>query len=161
MRAERSGRVSQQERRRNPYPWTWEPAAAVLTSLALVVMVGLQAGRTVANGLVTGHWQLAAPATWVVTLPDLLAGDAATGLEPRPPVVVSAPVLWAVAGLVELVLLLLTALALRWGWRRWSPWRPRGFADPAEVDRVLGLRRLRRTAHFIRPDLHHEPRKLP
>jgi hypothetical protein len=148
--------VSQRERRRNPYPWTWEPAATVVTVLGVVVVVGLQTGRTLANGLATGHWQVATPDTWAVTAPDLLAGDAAAGLEPRPHLVTSPAILWTLTALVEAVLLALTVLVLRWGWRRWSPWRPHGFASPADVDRVLGLPRLRRTAHLVRPDLHHQ-----
>ncbi len=152
--------MSQRERRRNPYPWTWEPAVAIVMVLGLVVLVGLQTGRTLANGLATGHWQIGAPDTWATAAPALLAGYAAAGLEPRPHLVASPTVLRTVTGLVEAVLLTLTGLALRWGWRRWSPWRPQGFADPADVDRVLGLHRLRRTAHLIRPDLHHKRKKV-
>lgn len=151
--------MSQRERRRNPYPWTWEPAAAVVTALALVVVVGLQAGRTLANGVATGRWRLAPPDTWVTALPALLAGDAAAGLEPHPHLVALSAVLWTVTGLVELVLVAAAVIGLRYGSRRWSPWRPHGFADASDLDRVLGLGRLRRTAHLIRPDLHHDPKK--
>jgi len=153
--------VSQRERRRNPYPWTWEPAAAAVTVLGLVALVGLQTGRTLANGLATGHWQVTAPDTWILATPALLAGDASAGLEPQPDLVTSPAVLWTLSGLVEAALLALIVLVLRWGWRRWSPWRPHGFADPADVDRVLGVRRLRRTAHLLRPDLHHKKGKAP
>ena len=153
--------MSQRERQRNPYPWTWEPAAAVLTVLALVALVGLQTGRTLANALAIGRWRLAPVGTWIPTVPALLGGNAAAGFEPQPDVTASPAVLWTLTGLVELLLLALTVPALRWGWRRWSPWRPHGFADPADVARVLGLQRLRRTAHLIRPDLQPARRKLP
>lgn len=152
--------MSQRERRRNPYPWTWEPTAGVLTVLGLVVLVGLQTGRTLANGAATGRWRIAPVDTWATTVPALLAGDAAAGLESQPDVTAPPVVLWTLTGLVELLLLALTVLALRWGWRRWSPWRPHGFADPGDVERVLGLQRLRRTAHLIRPDLPHTRRRV-
>ena len=153
--------MSQRERRWNPYPWTWEPPAAIAAVLGSIVLVGLEAGRTLANGAATGHWQIGAAGTWAISAPALLAGDAAAGLEPWPQSVASSMALWTLTGLLELVLVACTVLALRWGWRRWSPWRPHGFAQPADVDRVLGLRRLRRTAHLIRPDLHHKRKELP
>ncbi|GAB2582919.1 hypothetical protein [Microlunatus antarcticus] len=146
--------MSQRERRQNPYPWTWEPAALVTAVLALVVVVGLQAGRSLANGLSVGTWQVAPTETWVATAPGLLAGHAAAGLVPVPDPVASPALLWVVTGLVELVLLANAIYGVRWGWNRGNPWRPRGFADPADIDRILGLHRLRRTAHLIRPDLH-------
>lgn len=148
--------MSQRARRRNPYPWTWEPAASVLGILFVVALTGLQTGRTLTNGLTTGHWQLAPPTTWATTALTLLRGDAAAGLDPRPDLAASAAALWLATGAVETVLLSGTVLAVRWGWRRWNPWRPQGFATPAEADRVLGLQRLRHTAHLIRPDLHHQ-----
>ena len=83
--------MTQQDRRRNPYPWTWEPAAAITTVLVLAVLLGLQVGRTVANGLATGQWHVAAPRLWVLSAAAVAAGDAAAGLHPaltrspRPP----------------------------------------------------------------------------
>ncbi|SER27762.1 hypothetical protein [Microlunatus flavus] len=147
--------MSQQERRRTPYPWTWEPAALLLGVPALVVLLGVQAGRALANGLTTGHWQLAPPETWPTTTLAVITGDAGAGLDPHPARAAASTVLWLIIALVQLVTLVPTVLALRWAWRRWSPYRPQGFATPAQVDTVLGIRRLRSTANFIRPDLHH------
>ena len=146
--------MSQRERRQNPYPWTWEPAALVTAGFALVVVGGLQAGRSLANGLTVGTWRVAPIESWVSTVPGLLSGSAAAGLDPEPDLVASPALLWVVTGLVELVVLTGAVYGVRRGWERWNPWRPRGFADPADIDRILGLHRLRRAAHLIRPDLH-------
>lgn len=157
--------MSQRDRRREPYPWTWEPATAVSTTLAAVLVAATQLGRAAAN-LVAGS-TLSFPSTtldWVTSTPAVLTGNATAGLPPTadlPPdtglavIDTAGPVLlgWSIA-ITGLLLLALTIVFVVVGWRRFGPGGVQGVADPAEVRATLGLRRLRRNSRLIRPDLH-------
>ena len=59
----------------------------------------------------------------------------------------------SVAG-VEAVLLLGYASALRWVWTELGPGRRAGLATRAQAAAVLGVGRLQRVRHLIRPDLY-------
>lgn len=67
-------------RRRDPYPWTWEPFALWALILLMVLVVGLQVGRGLAN------WIAGAGFTWphtdyvVTSVIAVIRGDASAGL---------------------------------------------------------------------------------
>lgn len=156
----------QRERRRDPYPWTWEPWAAAGFGALLGAVVGLQLGRTLAN-LVTGHgwtWPAAdrgagfhsplGAAFWS-SLPGILGGNAGAGL-PHPTPVAGPLTLWICLALTEALLL----GALIWAGRqvhvRWGPGRMRGMATAAQAEKLLGRARVRKVAHVVRPDLYEQ-----
>ena len=147
--------MSQRDRRREPYPWTWEPAAAVCATLVAVVVTATQLGRAAAN-LVAGAGA-GFPSTlvgWVTSTPHVLTGTASAGLSlnnawPAGPVLLG----WSIA-VTGVLLLGLTVVLVVVGWRRFGPGGVQGVASPDEVRATLGLRRLRRNGRLIRPDLH-------
>ncbi|MFK5634229.1 hypothetical protein [Ornithinimicrobium sp. LYQ103] len=143
----------QQDRLKNPHPWTYEIPLAIVLALVLLSVLGVHTGRAVANLLAGGGWGWA-PATELFTsLPGLLRGDAGTGL-PDPGVVADPSSLrvWIlITQAVNLLgLIALSAMANR----SWGPGRLRGMASRAEAAALLGLPRLRRHRAIIRPDLH-------
>lgn len=149
--------MSQRDRRREPYPWTWEPATALAATLIAVVVAATQLGRTAAN-LIMGAGVGFPPSLggWVTSTPAVLTGRPTAGLSPdgaQP----AGPVLlgWCIAVTGLLVLALTVTGVVVW-WRRFGPGGVQGVADPVEVRATLGLRRLRRNARLIRPDLHQQ-----
>lgn len=158
----------QKERRRDPYPWTWELPVAATLLVTIVIVVGVQLGRSLAN-LVAGlgwTWPDTASGPGVgvespvgtafwTSLPDILAGDAAAGL--APPVPSDLPGrgwLWSSVTLTEVALLALTACVAVRLYVRWGPGRMRGMATVAEAEKLLGITRLRKVAPIVRPDLY-------
>lgn len=143
----------QTERRRNPYPLTWEIPVAALLAIALAAAIGVQVGRGLATWFAGGGWAWPASRALLTSIPAILAGDPAAGLTPPPEIAATpgAAVGWiiAVETLFAVALGVLTALILR----RWGPARMRGMATPAQVEAALGLRRLRNHRRIIRPDL--------
>jgi hypothetical protein len=156
----------QRERRRDPYPWTWEPPAAAAACLLLLVVVGIQLGRAVANMLAGGGW------TWPGTradggfrsplgtafwssLPGVVDGRADSGLAaPAPTEVAGRPLLWTAIAVTELAVLVTAGWVLAATYRRWGPGRMRGMASPAGAEKLLGVTRLREVAPLVRPDVY-------
>jgi len=148
--------VSQRDRRREPYPWTWEPAAAIGTILLAVLITATQLGRATAGWIAGGGANFPSTAAgWVTSTPAVLAGNAAAGSATTN---ATGPVLlgWCIA-VTGLLLLGLTVTACVAGWRRWGPGGIQGVAVPDEVRATLGLRRLHRNGRLIRPDLYGRP----
>ena len=158
----------QRERRRDPYPWTWEiPLASVLV-VGVVVLMGLQLGRSVAN-LVAGAgwtWPTAAGETtgldtgspigtvfWT-SLPGIVGGDSAAGLPNSAAGLAGRGLLWGSIAATELILLTLTAWAGTYLYLCWGPGRMRGMASVSEAEKLLGVTRLRKVAPIVRPDLY-------
>lgn len=142
----------QQTRRTNPYPWTWEIPAVVGLATLIVLGIGIHVGRTIANG-VTGHgWGFTRRDELVTSLPPLLRGDSTAGVDLTTGADERA--LWVSIGAVELGTIVLLVCAALIVWRRWGPTRVRGMANAAEAETLLGVSRLRRHAHIVRPDLH-------
>ena len=150
----------QQSRRTNPYPLTWEIPLTVAITVLLLLVLGVQAGRAVANLFAGAGITWPPRAQLFTSLPAVIGGDAAAGLAPSPGGAVAsrtATQVWV--ALVETI----TALLMLWagwaGWVRWGPTRIHGMATRAEVQDLLGARRLRRSAAIIRPDLHGKNRR--
>lgn len=143
----------QQDRLKNPHPWTYEIPLAIAATLLLAAVLGVHAGRAVANFFAGGGWGWP-PATELFTsLPGLLRGDAGAGLT-------NAGDLAGPGALATWVLITGTLSLLGWlvasvvAYRRWGPGRLRGMASRSEAAALLGLPRLRKHRAIIRPDLH-------
>lgn len=157
----------QRDRRRDPYPWTWEPpAAATLVSL-LAMVIGIQVGRSLANLAAGAGWTWTATdtssgrpgsplgAAFWTSIPDVLGGDAGAGLEPQPGGRLAGPELvWAAIAVTELAGLTATIWGIVYLCRRFGPGRMRGMATAAEAEQLLGVTRLRKVAGLVRPDLY-------
>jgi len=170
----------QRERRRDPYPWTWEPAAAAAIGALLVLSVGIQLGRGVANLLAGAGWSwpetdagggASSPlgtsplgtAFWF-SLPGVVTGHADAGLpHPVPGDLAGPRLLWTSIALTELTLLAAAGWAIGYIYLRWGPGRMRGMATAAEAEKLLGVTRLRKVAPLVRPDIYgrHAPRPAP
>lgn len=144
----------QQERRTNPYPWTWEIPTAISGAVLLVMALAVHVARAIANLGAGAGWQLTPRPALFSSLPGLLSGDATAGLSAASPAHASSGQLWFWIVATELILLVAIVLILRSGLRKWGPGHIRGMASPGEVDQLLGLARLRRNAAMIRPDLY-------
>lgn len=157
----------QRERRRDPYPWTWEIPLAVALAGGFAIVLCLQLGRSVANLVAGAGWtwpdpdagQFTSPistAFWT-SLPGVVTGDSGAGLAQHEAGIdrLAGPSL-TLGCLVVTEVLVLAAL----GWlaifvlQRWGPGRMRGMATSAEAERMLGITRLRKVAGIVRPDLH-------
>lgn len=148
----------QTERRRNPYPLTWEiPVGAATLTLVLAALV-VQLGRSLAHFGVGAGWAWPRGRTLFTSIPAVLAGQTTAGLQPTPAVAAtpSAVTGWIIT--VELVLLTIAVITAVVALRRWGPERLRGMATPAQARDTLGPVRLRRVRSIIRPDLYPPPR---
>ena len=160
----------QRERRRDPYPWTWEPAALAAAILSGGLVLGVQVGRSVANLLAGSGWtwpqsaptkgpgpSFASPvggAFWR-SLPGVLSGDAGAGLaRPRPPGLAGPDLLRASVAAIEVLIVAVLLWAAVRAYRRWGPGRLRGMATRIEAEATLGLTRLRKVRAIVRPDLY-------
>lgn len=143
----------QADRRRNPYPYTWEIPIGILTGWLLLAGLGVQLGRTLANATAGAGWAWPTGRALYTSLPAILAGNPAAGLAlsggAAGPAALYA---WLIA--TQLAILTGYTTALLWAGRRWGTGRMKGMATPGEAEQVLGLTRLRRNATLIRPDLH-------
>ena len=149
--------VAQADRRRDPYPFTWEIPVGVLTVWLLLAGLGVHLGRAVANWLAGAGWTWPDSKALFTSLPDLLGGDPTAGI--TLPSAAAAPDLvygWIVT--VQLLQLAGTITASACALRRWGPGRMKGMASADDAEQILGIGRLRRVAPIIRPDLHPSTR---
>ena len=146
----------QVERRRDPYPWTWEPFALWALMLLMVLLLGIQVGRGLAN------WFAGAGFTWplaknvVTSIFGVIGGDPAVGLaHPRQLGRLASTGLlhgWLIG--TEVLLVIAYGVATFYVLRTWGPWRVLGMASREEAERLLGRTRLRKVAGVVRPDLY-------
>lgn len=143
-------------RRHDPYPWTWEPFALWALMLLMVLLLGIQVGRGVAN------WFAGAGFTWplaknvVTSIFAVIGGDPSAGLarlhQLAPLASTGALHGWLIG--TELAFLVAYGLATFYVLRTWGPWRVLGMASREEAERLLGRTRLRKVAGVVRPDLY-------
>jgi len=147
----------QRSRRTNPYPFTWEIPLFVLTAVAFLALMGIQAGRSHANLIAGNGWVFVERPKLITSLTRVLAGHADAGLSGlmRP---ATPGLLWTCIGVVQLLVLVGCVVGLKWGLDRWGPGRLHGMAEPAEAEALLGRTRLRKHAKVIRPDLYGSPK---
>lgn len=134
----------QRDRRHNPLPFTWEIPAGVACAVLLVLTLGVHVGRGLADLTEGRGWVWPRQTELFTSIPVILnntGGHSAVNQHT-----------WIVT--VELLLIAALAWAGSIVWRRWGPSRLKGMATPQQAEQVLGVRRLRRVARVIRPDLH-------
>lgn len=144
----------QAERRRDPYPFTWEIPAGVTGVVVLLGILGVHLGRGLATMAAGGGWVWPASKNLFSSLFDVAAGDPLAGLTRAPAVLPAAAGVIGWVVVAELLLAAVVIAGLVWGLRRWGPGRMRGMASAADAERTLGVGRLRRVRRIIRPDLY-------
>ena len=147
----------QRSRRTTPYPFTWEIPVGIVLGVPLTLVLGLQAGQSVANLVAGNGWVFVDRVALFSTLGPLLSGQASAAL-PGVTHPASAELYWTCVVFVELLVVVVIGWAVKLGLDRWGPARLRGMATAAEAERLLGRTRLRRHARVIRPDLYGAPR---
>jgi hypothetical protein len=96
------------------------------------------------------------------SLVGLLAGHPGAGLSAMTARALPAPaVVYLVVVLAEVTWLIVGLLAVGTWWRTSGPGMRDGLADRGEVEKVLGLSRLRRDRAVIRPDLYGKAKSTP
>ncbi|PWJ23272.1 hypothetical protein ATK17_3765 [Branchiibius hedensis] len=143
----------QRSRRRDPIPWTWEVPAGVVLAIVLVLTLGVQAGRSLANLLAGAGWAWVPSANLFTSLPDIARGDAGSGLTGMHDVAGKHLLSACVIG-VELALIVAACWGAKVGLDRWGPNRLRGMATREEAEKLLGRSRLRKVAPVVRPDIY-------
>ena len=143
----------QRSRRTNPYPFTWEVPLALGVAVLFLLLMGVQAGRSLANAVEGNGWVFVDRPLIFSSLGGIVTGHAGAGLTGIGHQA-GTGLLWAAVGVVEAVILVGCAVGLRAGLRRWGPTRLRGVATRSEAETLLGRTRLRRHATVIRPDLY-------
>ncbi len=127
--------------RHDPYPWTWEPAAATLCILTILGLIAARAGTTLA--------------AWILGQPTPHGNDLVDALN----ALAQAPIPEQAITIGSIITAELVALITAgWGIHRLAhnagAIGPRGFATTTEAQRTLGPTRLHRHRRIIRPDLH-------
>lgn len=148
----------QQSRRSNPYPFTWEIPLMLAVSVLLLLVLGVQAGRAVANVAAGAGVSFPPQEELLTSLPGLLGGDSSAGLPPSTAGRASPAALRTWVAGVELITLIVLCWAGRALWLRCGPHRIHGMASKAQAQKLLGCRRLRRARGSIRPDLYGKER---
>jgi hypothetical protein len=152
--------MSQQSRRHDPYPWTWEIPAGIALVILLVLVCGVHLGRGIANVLTGAGWAFPGRVDLFKSLPDVLRGDAGAGLDDLDGYMPSPATLWTWTVVTEVMLLAVCVFVLKMVLDRWGPGRMRGMASRGEAERLLGVTRLRKVRSVVRPDLYGKRRHL-
>ena len=134
------------------YAWTWEPAAGGIAAVAILALVAVQAGRSLALAVAGAGWHWPPSTTLVTSTAGILTGNLNAGLASvagaGEPLVawITAAILF-VAALTGAVVVAVRGVAAR---------RHKGMATTTHAEQLLGLGRLRATRAVIRPDLYRK-----
>ena len=150
--------MSQQSRRRDPYPWTWEIPVGVVLMILLMLVCGVHLGRAVANVLAGASWAFPGRIELFRSLPEVLRGDAGAGLTGIRGHLSSPVILRVCVVATELMLIAVCVFVLKVVLKRWGPSRMKGMASSGEAERLLGVSRLRKNRAVVRPDLYQKRR---
>jgi hypothetical protein len=150
--------MSQQSRRHDPYPWTWEVPVGIALVILLVLVCGVHLGRGIANVLTGAGWAFPGRVELFRGLPDVWGGDAGAALDALNGSRSSPAMLWTWVVVTELMLLAVCMFVLKMVLNRWGPGRMRGMASRGEAERLLGVTRLRKVRCVVRPDLYGKRR---
>jgi hypothetical protein len=150
--------MSQQSRRHDPYPWTWEIPLGIVLVILMVLVCGVHLGRGIANVWAGAGWVLPRRVELFRSLPAVLRGDAAAGLAGLNGSVASPSAVWMCVVVTELLLLAVGVWLSKLVLDRWGPGRLRGMASRGEAERLLGVTRLRKVRSVVRPDLYRKNR---
>jgi hypothetical protein len=148
--------MSQQSRRHDPYPWTWEIPVGI--ALVILLVLGVHLGRATANVLSVAGWRFPPLVDLFSSLPAVLRGDAGAGLTGFSGQSPSRTTLWVCVVATELMLLAALVVLLKAVLGRWGPSRMRGMASSGAAERLLGGTRLRRVRAVVRPDVYGKRR---
>ncbi|MHA6526070.1 hypothetical protein [Tessaracoccus sp. G1721] len=135
------------------YAWTWEPAAGALTTIALLGLGAVQAGRSLTLAAAGDGWHWPPSAALVTSSWGILTGNLHAGLTTHG--TANAWMAWAIAaalfaaGLTAAIVLALRVTAGR---------RFKGMATTGQAEQLLGLGRLRVNRAVVRPDLYRKVR---
>jgi hypothetical protein len=151
--------MSQQSRRHDPYPWTWEIPLGIVLVILIVLVCGVHLGRGIANVLAGAGWAFPTRVELFRSLPAVLRGDAAAGLDGLNGPLSSPSAVWRWAVATEVMLLAVSVLLLKLVVDRWGRGRLRGMASRGEAERLLGVTRLRKVRSVVRPDLYERNRE--
>jgi hypothetical protein len=146
--------MSQQSRRHDPYPWTWEIPLGIVLVILMVLVCGVHLGRGIANVLAGSGWAFPRRVELFRSLPAILRGDAAAGLDGPHGTMASHTAVWMWVVATEALLLAVSVLLLKLVVDHWGPGRLRGMASRGEAERLLGVTRLRKVRSVVRPDLY-------
>lgn len=152
-------KLTQQLRRHDPYPWTWEIPVGAAMAILLLLTGGVHLGRALANLFAGAGWHLPTRVDLFSSLPGVLGGHAGAGLQVLPAHVASPSALWLWIAVTELLLLVACLVVLKLGLDQWGPARMKGMASRAEAEQLLGLTRLRKHSAVVRPDLYGKDRR--
>ena len=97
--------MSQQSRRRDPYPWTWEIQLGIALVILMLLVCGVHLGRGIANVWAGAGWAFPTRVGLFRSLPAVLAGDAAAGLDGLNGPLSSPSAVWTWVAATEVVLL--------------------------------------------------------
>jgi hypothetical protein len=150
--------MSQQSRRHDPYPWTWEIPLGFALMILIVLVCGVHLGRGIANVLAGAGWAFPTRVEVFRSLPAVLRGDAAAGLDGLNGSISSPSAVWTWVVATEVMLMAVSVLVLKLVVDRWGPGRLRGVASRGEAERLLGVTRLRKNRAVVRPDLYRKRR---
>ena len=150
--------MSQQSRRHNPYPWTWEVPLGIVLVILMVLVCGVHLGRGIANVCAGAGWAFPRRVELFRSLPAVLRGDAAAGIDGLNGPVSSPSAVWTWVVWTEVMLLAVALLVSKLVVDRWAPGRLRGMASRGEAERLLGVTRLRKVRSVVRPDLYRTNR---
>ncbi|SDP61414.1 hypothetical protein SAMN04489867_3144 [Pedococcus dokdonensis] len=148
----------QRARRTNPYPFTWEIPVAAVVATVLLLVLGVHAGRAVANLVAGGGLTLPSRETLFTSVPGVLGGGAGAGLTGTAAHLAGATAVRVWVGVAEAMVLTLTVWVGKVGLGRWGPGRIQGMASREEAARLLGRSRLRKVGAVVRPDLYGRER---
>jgi hypothetical protein len=146
--------MSQQSRRHDPYPRTWEIPLGIVLVILIVLVCGVHLGRGIANVLAGAGWAFPTRVELFRSLPAVLRGEAAAGLDGLNGSVSSPSAVWTWVVATEVMLLAFCLVVLKLVLDRWGPGRLRGMASRGEAERLLGVTRLRKVRTVVRPDLY-------
>src|SRR5829696_4475581 len=146
--------MSQQSRRHDPYPWTWEIPLGIVLVILMVLVCGVHLGRGIANVWAGAGWAFPRRVELFRGLPAVLHGDAAAGLDGLNGSISSASAVWMWVVVTEVTLLAVGVFFLKLVLDRWGPGRLRGMASRGEAERLLGVTCLRKARSVVRPDLY-------
>jgi hypothetical protein len=104
--------MSQQSRRQDPYPWTWEIPLGIALVILMLLVCGVHLGRGIANVLAGAGWVFPTRAELFRSLPAVLGGDAAAGLNGLNRPLSSPSAVWMWVVVTEVMLLTVGALLL-------------------------------------------------
>ena len=135
------------------YAWTWEPAAGGIAAVAILALVSVQAGRSLALAIAGAGWHWPPSTTLVTSTAGILTGNLTAGLNPTAAGAGEPWVAWITAAVLFVAALIgAVVVGLRWVAAR----RHKGMATTAHAEQLLGLGRLRATRAVIRPDLYRK-----